>query len=625
MEHRTEKSTDKAVKLALRAFLLISFLLMPPSASPAAEPLKSTEAFRGPVDLAIDAGESWAATANELSGSASLVDLATGEVLDEVSLGGHPVAIARLDGTHLAISCPDSGEVLLAEVADKKLSIQHRTQVGFLPHGLAIGKAQNSTTLPPIFVGLQATGEIAELNLAEQQAEKRVVRRFPVGLWPRYLTASLDGKRLAVGLSGESAIAVVDVAAGEVLYREPLSGGINLGHLQASADGVNVYFPWMIYRSNPINARNIRRGWILASRAARVRFDGPADREAISLDVPGLAVSDPHGVALTPNEHRLVVSSSGTHELLVYRLKDLPFIGAGGPGDLIDEKLLRDKDLFFRIPVGGRPMAVRALSDSRSVLVANHTIDELQIVDIESKKLVRTINLGNTLTDSPAQLLVHRGMEIFYDGQRSLDQWYSCQSCHLDGGSNARPMDTWNDGTALTVKTVLPLHGVNETAPWTWHGWQNELDESIQNSFTDTMQGKEAKAEDVRALRAYLASIPLPANPFRSADGKLSEAAEAGRKLFESPETACSTCHSGPTFSDGLNHDVGLGSTSDKYPTHNTPTLLGTYRKVRWLHDGRAKSLEILLTQYHSPEKVSGTAALTDEQIQSLIAYLKSL
>jgi mono/diheme cytochrome c family protein len=610
-----------AARLVTNAFALLLITPGLGTISNSSEPLKSIAAFRGPVDLVIAPSESWAATANELSGTASLVDLKSHQVLDEIAVDGHPVAIARLDDTHLAISCPDSGEVLLAEVANQKLSIQRRVQVGYLPHGLAVGKTVEVNELPAVYVGLQATGEIAEINFVQP----KVVRRFAVGHWPRYLAVSVDGKRLAVGLSGEGSIAVVDVASGEVLYREPLSGGINLGHLQASADGVNVYFPWMIYRSNPINVRNIRRGWILASRAARVRFDGPADREAISLDVPGLAVSDPHGIAVTPNEHRLVVSSSGTHELLVYRLDDLPFIGAGGPGDLIDSKLLRDHDLFYRIPVGGRPMAVRALSDNRHMLVANHTRDELQIVDIEGRKQVDSISLGSIPSDSPDRQLVHRGMEIFYDGQRSLDQWYSCQSCHLDGGSNARPMDTWNDGTALTVKTVLPLHGVTETAPWTWHGWQNELDESIQNSFTDTMQGKEANAEDVRALRAYLASIELPPNPFLAPDGKLSETAEAGRKLFESPETACSTCHNGPTFSDGLNHDVGLGSDSDKYPTHNTPTLLGTYRKVRWLHDGRAKTLEILLTQYHSPEKVSGTAPLTDEQVRALVAYLKSL
>ncbi len=534
VSENTRKNHILGVTLAWRSIptlLGIWLVATLPSFAKAELSLSSKPAFRGPVDIAVDIAEAWAVTANELSGSISLVDLATGKVADEVDVGGHPVAVVRLDATHIAASCPDSGEILLAEVAKNSINVLHRTRVGFLPHGIAVGKAQvliaeqgslaaqGSPRLPPIFVGLQATGEIAEINLGEVAPDKRVVRRFQVGHWPRYLTASLDGKRLAVGLSGESAIAVVDVETGEVLYREPLSGGINLGHLQASADGVNVYFPWMIYRSNPINPRNIRRGWILASRAARVRLDGPADRQAISLDVPGLAVSDPHGVALTPNEHRFVVSSSGTHELLVYRLRDLPFIGAGGPGDLIDEKLLRDKDLFYRIPVGGRPMAVRALADNRSVLVANHTLDELQVVDIESKTLKQQIRLGVAPQDDPNQVLVHRGMEIFYDGQRSLDQWYSCQSCHLDGGSNSRPMDTWNDGTALTVKTVLPLHTVTETAPWTWHGWQNELDESIQNSFTDTMQGKEASPEDVRALRAYLASIKIPANPFRSPDG----------------------------------------------------------------------------------------------------------
>ena len=589
-----------------------------------AEPLKATAMYRGPVDVAIGAKEDWAVTANEISGSATLISLHDKAVLDEVELGGHPVAIAALGGSLLVASCPDSGDVLVLEVQNGKLAVLRRVHVGFLPHGLAVSpvvKGDADATAATVFVGLQATGEIAELNLAEGT----VVRRFAVGHWPRYLTVSRDGKRLAVGLSGESAIAVVDVASGETLYREPLSGGINLGHLQTSADGVNVYFPWMIYRSNPINPRNIRRGWILASRAARVRLDGPADREAISLDVPGLAVSDPHGVALTPNERRLVVSSSGTHELLVYRVGDLPFIGAGGPGDLIDEKLMRDKDLFYRIPVGGRPMAVRALADNQRVLVSNHLNDELQIVDVESKKLIDAISLGEKPSDSSEQGIVHRGMEIFYDGQRSLDQWYSCASCHLDGGSNSRPMDTWNDGSALTVKTVLPLHGVVDTAPWTWHGWQTELDESIQNSFTDTMQGKEASAEDVKALRAYLASITVPPNPFRTEAGELTEDAQAGRKLFESSETACATCHSGPTFSDGLNHDVGLGSDSDKYPTHNTPSLIGTYRKVRWLHDGRAKTLESLLTQYHSPEKVSGAAQLSDDQVRALIAYLKSL
>ena len=61
--------------------------------------------------------------------------------------------------------------------------------------------------------------------------------------------------------------------------------GLNLGHMQASADGKYVYFPWMNYRHRPITAGNIRQGWVLASRIARVRLDGPARREAIALTI----------------------------------------------------------------------------------------------------------------------------------------------------------------------------------------------------------------------------------------------------------------------------------------------------------------------------------------------------
>ncbi len=86
--------------------------------------------------------------------------------------------------------------------------------------------------------------------------------------------------------------------------------------------------------------------------------------------------------------------------------------------------------------------------------------------------------------------------------------------------------------------------------------------------------------------------------------GSLTPEAQEGKRVFESSEAACATCHSGPTFSDGLNHDVGLGGDSDSIRRTNTPSLVGTYRKVRWLHDGRSKTLESLLADHHSPEKV---------------------
>ena len=109
---------------------------------------------------------------------------------------------------------------------------------------------------------------------------------------------------LAVGTSGSKGVTVVDPATGEALYQERFVG-LNLGHMQISADGQYVYFPWMVYGTNPISEINIRRGWVLASRIARVRLDGPARREAISLDPKGEAIADPHGLAMSKDEQRL--------------------------------------------------------------------------------------------------------------------------------------------------------------------------------------------------------------------------------------------------------------------------------------------------------------------------------
>jgi mono/diheme cytochrome c family protein len=400
-----------------------------------------------------------------------------------------------------------------------------------------------------------------------------------------------------------------------------LTGGINFGHMQSSADGTQAYLPWMVYRSNPITAGNIRLGWVLASRVARVRLDEEAYREAISLDVPREAISDPHGLAISRDEKRLVVSAPGTHELLVYRLGDLPFIGTGGPGDLIDRKLLGNVDVFYRLDLGGRPMGLEMADDSRTMYVANHLKNSVQIVDIDEGTIEGEISLGGPETPS----LARKGMAIFYDGRRSLDQWYSCHSCHQEGGSNSRPMDTLNDGTNMTFKTVLPLHNVTHTKPWTWHGWQEDLNSAMHKSMTSTMLGPEPSEDDVKALIAYLEDVKLPPNPFREKDGSLSPAAERGKQVFASSKAGCASCHSGPFFTDGKVHDVGLGSETDRYEGFNTPSLLGVYRRVRLLHHGRARSLEDLLTGLHAPSQVAGEGELTETELSDLIAYLKSL
>ena len=578
-----------------------------PAQKPAGEP------DRSPVDLALSPDGSWLVTANETSNSVSLISTRDQKLLDEIPIGDHPAFIALCpDGHTVLVSCEYSGEIFVLDVVSGKLKIQGRIAVGFEPCGIAV--APQGTTA---FVGLMASGEVAEVDWKGL----KVLRKLKAGHWPRYLALSPDGRRLAVGLSGESKITTLDTSTGEMLHENGLTGGINFGHMQTSADGKYAYFPWMVYRSNPITAGNIRLGWVLASRIGRVRLDETAYREAISLDVPREAVSDPHGLAVSRDEKRLVVSSSGTHELLVYSLPDVPFVGTGGPGDLIDRKLLNNVDVFYRLELGGRPMGLEMADDSRTVYVANSLNNSVQVVDIEEGTIEGEISLGGPETPS----LARQGEAIFYDGRRSLDQWYSCHSCHQHGGTNSRPMDTRNDGSEMTFKTVIPLYNISRTAPWTWHGWQEDLNDAMHKSLTVTMLGPEPSQDDVKALIAYFDSLKMPPNPFRNPDGSLTAEAERGKKVFESEKAGCASCHSGPFFTDGKIHDVGLGSETDRYQGYNTPSLVGVYRRVRLLHHGRAKSLEDLLTDLHAPAKVAGMGDLSEAELKDLIAYLKSL
>ncbi len=602
---------ESAVNPMNRFRIVLSVACLLCCASPT---LAEKPAMRGPVAfVALDDGQM--ITVNQSSSSVSCVDTSSGRVLDEIAVGEHPTDIARVSDQTVAVVCRNAGTVEVVEIEhDGHLKRQSIVHVGFLPVGIAVVPKRNEQTIAS--VSLSATGEVANVNLSSGT----VVSKFHVGGWPSYLAVTPDGKRIAVALGSESRVVVHETDTGEFLHDALLSGGINLGRLHMDATGKHVYFPWMIYRTNPINPSNIRRGWVLASRIARVNVAEEEYREAMSLDVLGEAVADPHCVDISNDGKWMVCSSAGTHELLVYRMDGLPLEGAGGPGDLIDAQLARDKDRFFRIPLGGRPMMVQFSGQTHRVVVANDLDNSLQFVDIGKRKVTGSLSLGPVATDEDSRMLT-RGREIFFDAQRSLDQWYSCHSCHQDGGTNAKPMDTFNDGSELTTKTVLPLWDVTETGPWTWHGWQNDLDASLQNSFVSTMQGKPVPKRDIQALRAYIATLQRPPNPFRDSSG--ADLATAGKRVFDA--AGCAECHAGSRFTDGQIHDVGLGSREDAYDGYNTPSLLGVHLKPRLLHDGRSKSLRDMLEQWHRPQDLGNGLDVDDEQLDALIAYLMTL
>jgi len=281
--------------------------------------------------------------------------------------------------------------------------------------------------------------------------------------------------------------------------------------------------------------------------------------------------------------------------------------------------LLSDDDRFRRLELGGRPLGVEFI-DERTAIVANYLLNALQVVDVAKANIVRTIRLGRPAPPS----LERRGETIFYDADRSLNSWFSCHTCHTEGHTSGLTFDTLNDRSYSTQKLTPSLRGVVHTAPWTWQGWQQDLHAAVRQSLTSTMQGRKPPTnEDADALVAFLSTLEHYKNPHLADDGQLTREARRGKQLFEG-KAGCAKCHSGPHFTTPETFDVGLGLSPTDSKEHNPPSLRGLHSRRRFLHDGRARTLEQVISRHHRPEDVGGESLAGDE-LQDLLAYLRSI
>lgn len=565
---------------------------------------------RSPTDLAVAANGKWAITANNGASTASLINLETGAVVMEVPVGQKPFALALTpDNKRVVVSNSWGNSVSLLDVGASTLTPVHTFSVGEEPRGVAVTRDGTRA-----FVALAGEGAVAVVDVAAG----KVVAKWSVGQEPWHLTLNADGTRLAVGNSRERTVTVLDTQTGKPAHTVRTLGR-NLRHMAVSPDGKWAYVPAIAERGMGVTKSNIDRGWIVGNRLVRIPLTQAGLREAITLDISGKAVGDVDGVSFSPDGKTLALTAGGTHELLLFRLDGLPFASYGGPSDHMDFALQNDAARFRRVPLGGRPLGAQFSPDGKQILVANYLTNSVQSVDATTGQITRTIALGGPTMPS----LARRGEAIFYDANRSFGSWYSCGTCHTEGHTNGGMFDTLNDGGIGKPKKTLSLRGVAQTAPYTWHGWQTSLAGGIRESMVKSMQGPEPTDEDVKAVQAFLQTLGFRPSPYRLAGGGLTEAAKRGRVVFGAKN--CVSCHNGPDFAGTSVVLAGLEAPDDVYKGFNPPPLRGVYNRAPFLHDGRADTLEEVLTEYHRPSQLTGKPDCTPTELADLVAYLKSL
>jgi len=588
--------------------------------APVGRPTRAAEPDRSPIALAMTPDGSRLLVANQTAGSVSLVDPAAGRVVRETKTGDRPAGVAVSKDGKLGVVAHWYGyDLAILDLEADRLAVSGRVEVGPEPRGVVI--AGDGRTA---YVVVGASNELVRVDLAG----RKVTGRLAVGREPRGLAFTPDGLTLVVANNRSRSLSVVDLARFEVARTLPHEGD-NLRQVVVGGDGRYAYVAAMKNRGMATTHNNIDLGWVLGQRVVRVALDGSEPSDNLSLDPLGDAAGDAHGLALGEGGSLIAVSCGGTHEVMLLRQGKKPLPWREGIGrDVMAADLVKDRSRFRRVALGGRPTDLAFAPDGRTLYAANYLDNALQVIDAESATLTRTIALGGP--ESPS--LARRGEALFHDANRSANHWYSCNTCHSDGHTNGQDFDTLNDGWQdlssnhlRSRKKVPTLRRVVATGPWTWHGWQDSIDDAIIESFTKSMQGQRPTDGEVRALAAYLTTLDYPRNPHLGPDGGPTPAARRGEAVFRSANAGCASCHGGPEFTDGKLHDVGLNERGDVYKGHNPPSLRGVYDKDPYLHDGRARTLREALVGVHSPESLVGGTALSDPDLDDLIAYLEGL
>ena len=615
------KAYRLAIGLILLALVGLRLSLRGPRVARADDPRPFAQKFPSPIALALSTDGSRLLVANQGTDSVSLVDPAAGKVLATATTGERPASVAfSKDGRRGVVSHWFGYDVAILEIGPDSLKVASRVEVGPEPRGVAISPDGKTA-----FVAVGVFNEIVRIDLESA----KVVGRLAVGREPRGLAISPDGLTLVAANARSRDLSLIDVAKWSVTRNVAIDAD-NLRQLAFGPDGKTIYAANMRNRRFPTTRNNIDVGWVLGQRLTKTAIDDSSgDYATITLDPEGKAAADAYGAAISGDGEFVAVSSAGTHEIFLFRegRRPLPW-RVNGSRDLIAPELLGKDGRFRRVAVGGRPTELVFAPNSKTLYAANFLGDSIDVIDAESASLVKTIKLGG-----PGELTAaRRGETLFHDATKSFNQWYSCNTCHADGHTSGIDFDTMNDGWhdfslshKRSRKKAPTLRGVARTGPWTWHGWQTSLDDSIVESFTKSMQGPRPKPEDVDTLKAYLGTLDFPRNPYLEKDGSLSESAKRGKLVFRSAKAACNTCHGGPEFTDGKIHTVGLEERGDVYQGYNPPSLKGVYDKDPFLHDGRAKTLRDALTTGHDPESVTGLGSLSEAELEDLIAYVKTL
>ena len=272
------------------------------------------------------------------------------------------------------------------------------------------------------------------------------------------------------------------------------------------------------------------------------------------------------------------------------------------------------KFTLAHIPTQANPRRMVLTPDGKTLVVTNHLADSLTLIDTERLKVIRHIDLGGPKPDN-----ARRGEILFHSAKFTVQQQFTCASCHPGHGSDGLSWMTDPKGRSESLNTRA-LHGVRDTGPFGWKGESDTFEQRAKNTMREVHKHQLSDAA-ASSIAAFLETLDPP-RPLPQKEADL-PAIERGRALFNG-KGHCRSCHRGSAITSDSPRAVIMDQGA-KWTPYDVPSLRGVGRTAPYLHDGRAATLEEIFER-HNPEKRHGRAhEFTKTELSDVIAFLKSL
>jgi len=465
---------------------------------------------------------------------------------------------------------------------------------------------------------------------------KTAVADIPVLREPVAAALTPDGKWLCVanhlpagasdGAYTAAVVSIIDTSGLSVAANVALpNGSTGLRGLCLSPDGRYAYVVHILGRYQ-LPTTQLERGWMNTNALSIIDVAEKTLVNTVLLDSVDLGAANPWGVLCAADGAYLCVSHAGTHEVSVIdrpALHDkLSRIAAGEavsqvsrtaedvPNDLSFLVNLRRR---IKLP-GNGPRGIAMLGTH--LYAAQYFSGNLAVVDIDPAVRPRPQSLS--LGEQPERTLARRGEMLFNDADMCFQQWQSCASCHPDARADGLNWDLLNDGMGnpKNTKSMLLSHA---TPPVMISGVRDKAETAVRAGIK-YIQFAVRPEEDAVAIDQYLKALQPTPSPFANLDPP---AIARGKALFD--RARCHTCHSGPYHTDLQQYRVGTGKDRQADWEFDTPMLTELWRTAPYLHDGRAATIEAVLTAGNIDDQHGKTSDLTQAEIADLAAFLRSL